>query len=79
MLLDGKNIPTSYYEAKKILRDLGLGYEAIHVCRYDCILFWKEHADKDKCPICGEPRYKNIDGKSKLISQKVLRHFPLKP
>ena len=79
MLPDGKNIPTSYYEAKKILRDLGLGYEAIHVCRFDCILFWKEHADKDKCPICGEPRYKNTDGKGKLIPQKVLRHFPLKP
>ena len=33
--------PASYYDAKKILRDLGLGYETIHVCKYDCALFEK--------------------------------------
>lgn len=32
-------VPKSYYEAKKMLRDLGLGYESIHVCKYDCALF----------------------------------------
>ena len=30
--LEGANIPASYYDAKKMLRDLGLGYETIHVC-----------------------------------------------
>ena len=27
------------YEAKKFLRDLGLGYVPIHACKYDCVLF----------------------------------------
>ena len=37
--LEGANIPASYYDAKKLLWDLGLGYETIHVCKYDCALF----------------------------------------
>ncbi|KAL6323438.1 hypothetical protein AAG906_039008 [Vitis piasezkii] len=77
LLLDafpnGANIPKSHYDAKKMLRDFGLGYVSIHACKYDCALFWKENETFHNCP-CNEPRYKN--GK---IPQKVLRHFPLKP
>ena len=76
---EGANIPASYYDAKKMLRDLGLGYETIHVCKYDCALFWRENEGRDGCPTCGEPRYKHNDGKGKKIPQKVLRYFPLKP
>ncbi|XP_026384960.1 uncharacterized protein LOC113280563 [Papaver somniferum] len=72
-------IPSSYYEAKKILRDLGLGYESIDACKNDCALYWKEHKDRDDCPVCHEPRYKFNDGKGKKIPHKVLRYFPLKP
>ena len=32
-------IPSSFYEAKRKLRDLGLGYDSIHACKYDYILF----------------------------------------
>ena len=32
-------IPSSFYEAKQKLCDLGLGYETIHVCKYDCVLY----------------------------------------
>ncbi|XP_026448702.1 uncharacterized protein LOC113348969 [Papaver somniferum] len=72
-------IPSSYYEAKNILRDLGLGYESIDACKNDCALYWKEHKDRDDCPVCHEPRYKFNDGKGKKIPHKVLRYFPLKP
>ncbi|KAK9193548.1 hypothetical protein WN944_004245 [Citrus x changshan-huyou] len=73
------NILASHYDAKNMLRDLGLGYETIHVCKYDCALFWKEYEGRDHCPECGESRYKNNDGKCEKIPQKVLRYFPLKP
>ena len=76
---EGANIPASYYDAKKMLRDLGLGYETIHVCKYDCALFWRENEGRDGCPTCGDPRYKHNDCKGKKIPQKVLRYFPLKP
>jgi len=34
-------IPKSYDEAKKTLRELGLGYVSIHVCPNNCVLFRK--------------------------------------
>ncbi|XP_026416083.1 uncharacterized protein LOC113311461 [Papaver somniferum] len=71
-------IPSSYYEANKLLGGLGMGYEAIHACQYDCALFWKEHKDREDCPICNAPRYKHDDGKGTKIPHKVLRYFPLK-
>lgn len=34
--------PVSYYEGKKIINDFGLGYETIHACPNNCILYWGE-------------------------------------
>ena len=76
---EGSNIPKTYYDAKKMLRELGLGYNSIYACKYDCALFWKENETLDKCPVCDEPRYKLCHGKGKKVPHKVLRHFPLKP
>ena len=70
-------LPGSYDEAKKLIRDLGLNYVKIHVCEYDCAIFWNEYKDWDKCPICKTSRWK-FEG-SKKIPRKVLRYFPLKP
>ncbi|XP_071688802.1 uncharacterized protein [Rutidosis leptorrhynchoides] len=42
-------IPKSLYELRKIIRDLGLGYEKIDACPNDCMLYWKENKDKIKC------------------------------
>jgi len=72
------SIPASYAEAKNVIRALGLGYESIHVCPNNCVLFRKELAKKDACPICGASRWKDGDGR-RQIPEKVLRHFPLIP
>ncbi|KAK3230398.1 hypothetical protein Dsin_002279 [Dipteronia sinensis] len=79
VFLDDNNIPDSYYGAKKMLRDLGLGYESIHACKYDCALFWKEYERAEKCRVCGEDRYKLDSGKDKKIPHKILRYFQLTP
>jgi hypothetical protein len=39
LLDDGKALPINTYEAKKFLRDMGLGYEKILACHNDCMLF----------------------------------------
>ncbi|XP_012827605.1 PREDICTED: uncharacterized protein LOC105948893 isoform X2 [Erythranthe guttata] len=75
----GETLPKSYYDAKKILNDLGLGYTAIHACKYDCALFWKDYENCQDCPVCGTSRWKVNNGKGKKIPHKILRHFPLKP
>ncbi|KAL3638401.1 hypothetical protein CASFOL_017772 [Castilleja foliolosa] len=76
---DGETLPGSYYEAKKFLRDLGLGYECIHACKYDCALYWKGDEKLEACPICQTSRWKLNDGVGKKIPHKILRYFPLKP
>ncbi|CAD6334911.1 unnamed protein product [Miscanthus lutarioriparius] len=70
-------LPTSYHEPKNIIKELGLGYESIHVCYNNCILFQKDYSNHDNCPVCGLSRWK--DPQRKKIPQKVLRHFPLVP
>jgi hypothetical protein len=74
---EGNALPKSYNEAKNLLKELGLGYESIHACGNNCVLFRKRYAHLDKCPVCGLSRWK--DEERKKIPQKVLRHFPLAP
>ena len=69
------NIPKTYYDAKKMLRTLGLGYDSIHACKYDCSLFWKENETLDKCIVCNEPRYKFNNGKENKNSPKSIALF----
>ncbi|XP_039776646.1 uncharacterized protein LOC120644152 isoform X1 [Panicum virgatum] len=70
-------LPKSYDEAKGILKEMGLGYESIHVCYNNCVPFRKGYKNYDNCSVCGLSRWK--DAERKKIPQKVLRHFPLAP
>ncbi|XP_035540218.1 uncharacterized protein LOC118344206 [Juglans regia] len=72
-------LPHSYEESKSLERGLGLNYHKIHACPNDSILFWKENANLNECPNCKDSRWVPNTHKARLISQKVLRHFPLKP
>ncbi|KAL6551327.1 hypothetical protein OROMI_021815 [Orobanche minor] len=76
---DGETLPSTCYGAKKYLRDLGLGYECIHECKYDCVLFWNEKKKLEACPTCGTSRWKVNSGIGKKIPHKILRYFPVKP
>ncbi|XP_043807679.1 uncharacterized protein LOC122722088 [Manihot esculenta] len=89
VLPDGETLPKTFYEARKIICDLGLHYEKIHACVNDCMLFWKEHVKAESCLVCGESRWKTTENDSskmsmnkktsKKVPRKVLRYFPLKP
>ncbi|KAK1686634.1 hypothetical protein QYE76_047482 [Lolium multiflorum] len=72
------SIPKSYAEALGIIGRLGLGYDSIHVCPNNCVLFRKGHAKLNNCPKCNASRWRDGDGRRK-IPEKVLRHFPLIP
>jgi hypothetical protein len=71
-------LPKSYDEAKKYLKELGLGFENIDVCKNNCVLFRKRYLKADVCPVCNESRWKDGTG-TKRVPHKVLRHFPLIP
>jgi hypothetical protein len=89
-LPEGNVLPKSYYETKKMISGLGLGYEKIHACPNDCVLYWDKHINDQVCPKCGTSRWKttndDVQGNGKEISKKrknipakILRWFPLKP
>ncbi|KAF2294805.1 hypothetical protein GH714_019400 [Hevea brasiliensis] len=76
-LPEGETLPKSYYEVKKLMHDLGLGYITIDACVNDCILYWKEYEHLDTClnPMCRAPRWKYGLGKCKKIAQK--KSYPI--
>jgi len=80
------------HEVKKYTRELELSYVKIEACKNDCILYWKEHENAEKCPRCDHSRWKHkseegddgdykgeIRGKGRNVSCKVLHYFPLIP
>lgn len=55
---EGAKLPSSYYEAEKITKDLGFAYKTWDACPKRCMLFRNEHANLDNCLICGASRWK---------------------
>ena len=71
VLPKGTDLPSTYYEARKMIIDLGFGYEKIKACANDCMLFWKENSNLKECLICHSKRSET--------SMNVLRYFPITP
>ncbi|CAI0444825.1 unnamed protein product [Linum tenue] len=51
LLPEASNLPDSYYETKKINKDLGLSYVKIDACQNSCMLFRKDDANLDTCKV----------------------------
>ena len=80
MLPKGNCLPKDHRYAQKMLNGLGLGYEKIHSCKNNCILFYKENKALDKCSVCNESMFKvPSQNRTTKIPQKVMRYLPLKP
>ncbi|XP_058769111.1 uncharacterized protein LOC131642981 [Vicia villosa] len=85
MLPDENTLPDRVYDAKKILCPMGMEYKKIHACPNDCILYWKDNEEKEKCPKCMTSRYKkkgddeSCDVTTKGPPAKVLWYLPIIP
>ncbi len=77
VLPEGHCSPRSLYAAKQLLRKSNLHYEKIPACPNGCVLFRKQWADVDDCPVCGSPKKKN-EGSTVTLA-KVVRYFPIIP
>ncbi|XP_073117096.1 uncharacterized protein [Elaeis guineensis] len=78
VLPNGALVPNSFYEAKKLIQDLGLEHIKIDACLNDCVIYWREHANAIVCPVCNLSRWK-YQGRTRNIPHKILHYFPLKP
>ncbi|XP_039123295.1 uncharacterized protein LOC120259901 [Dioscorea cayenensis subsp. rotundata] len=81
-------IPTNSHESKKVIKDLGLGYEKVHACPNDCMLYWSDKENQQACLICGTSRWLSTESNhisndnDELVHKrpvKVLRYFPIIP
>jgi hypothetical protein len=84
-------LPKSFYEAKTMIKSLGLSYDKIHACPNNCMLYWGSLEDekRDTCKMCYTSRWKTNEGvvndvivgqtKKKPKPAKILRYFPLIP
>ena len=82
MLPEDEKLVSNFYRTKKMVAKLGLGYEKIDACVNNCILYYKENAEKVSCSVCGHPRYKpklSSFHREKDKSYKVLHYLPLTP
>jgi len=89
MLPEANVLPSTTYQAKKIVCPLGLEVQKIHACPNDCILYrGAEYENLQACPVCGALRYKirrddpgEVDGQpaKKKIPAKVMWYFPVIP
>ncbi|XP_066162172.1 uncharacterized protein [Oryza sativa Japonica Group] len=89
MLPRPNSLPSSTYQAKKLICPLSLSVEKIHACVNHCILYRKEYASLDECPTCGASRYKSnsntglepseaTEGRQRKIPQLVMWYLPVK-
>ena len=90
MLPKPNELPTTTYEAKKVVCPLGLKIQKIHACPNDCILYHgNEYENLDECPVCKAVRYKirrddpgDVEGEQrprKKIPAKVMWYAPIIP
>ncbi|KAL8115384.1 hypothetical protein AgCh_022029 [Apium graveolens] len=47
ILPERNSCPENYYQTRKLLCEVGLGYEHIDVCQYDCVIFYGPNANAD--------------------------------
>ncbi|CAL1388583.1 unnamed protein product [Linum trigynum] len=69
-------LPTSFYEVKRYMQDLGFGYTIIDACPNNCVLFKGPLQSEKECPKCQHPRYN--PGKRDEVAIKKARYFPIK-
>jgi len=53
---DASELPHTYSKMKNFLRAVGIGYDMIHVCKNNCVLFRKDYANLSECPKCKSSR-----------------------
>ncbi|CAN1220652.1 hypothetical protein LINGRAPRIM_LOCUS22 [Linum grandiflorum] len=80
---DFANLPKSGYEAKKIIKSLGMKYTKRDACPKDCMLYWGSALNQESCRVCHTSRYKKpkrgdavSQGKIKVAAE-VFHYFPL--
>lgn len=55
MLSESKRLLENVYRSKRMVNELGLGYEKIDTCPNHCMLYYKENIDNNIYLVCESP------------------------
>ena len=74
ILSKDEKLVRNFYASKKMMKELGMGYEKIDACRNNCLIFYKEDQLKSSYDVYSESRFKprKEDRNQKDIPYKVL-------
>jgi hypothetical protein len=78
----GEAVPKNFYQAKRLVEELGMDHKKIDVCPNLCMLYYSQaNIVKTRCDVFGEPRYKPTgpNKNAKPVPQKILRYLPITP
>jgi len=59
------------YEVQKLVAGLCLPYQVIDVCIDNCMIYWREDENRDKCKFWGKPRYQDTRGRVSVPFKKM--------
>jgi hypothetical protein len=76
LLPRGNLLPGTHYEAKRVIRKLGLTYKIIHTCPSGCVLYCKDNENLTKCPKPDYRKSRFVAG-SNIVPTRVICHFPI--
>ncbi|XP_073105181.1 uncharacterized protein [Elaeis guineensis] len=74
VLPNGALVPNSFYEAKKLIQDLGLEHIKIDACLNDCVIYWGEHANAIRLYMSKITAKDMRWHEEKRINDGILRH-----
>ena len=72
------DIPKNYYEAKKIVSQLGLKAVKIDCCINSCMIFYKDDESLTECKFCNSPRF-DSKKRTKNVPFRRMHYLPLIP
>ncbi|XXG62896.1 hypothetical protein AAC387_Pa05g1189 [Persea americana] len=91
VLPSGAKLVESYYQARKLIENLGFTYETLDARPNNCMLFRNENGHLDTSIVCQSSRWKedgvgynrqnsstSVINRGKLVAEKQVRYFPLK-
>ena len=57
VLPENHKMPKTFYECTTLLKGLKMPYVKIDACENNCMIYYGEDINKEKCDFCGESRY----------------------
>jgi len=78
ILPERNRLKENFYDAKSMIKPLGIGYQKVNMCLNFCMLYYLENAELTECKTYEHSHYKpRTDRVRFLVTYKKLIYFPI--